>query len=121
MELFLNSGTPVCEENAKCLLVRDINRKCRKRSLNWRIGLQKSSYSIWSAPNHFGTEGQKVPKGSDVRNIKSSLGPIAKVFTDQEQNELVSYLKLMERLFGLNRKELCGLAYQLAKRNNKLH
>jgi hypothetical protein len=89
--------------------------------LTGELGYRRAAIAFGVPQTTLERKVKKFRGAPDVRNIKSSLGPIAKVFTDQEQNELVSYLKLMEGLFGLNRKELCGLAYQLAKRNNKLH
>ncbi|CAI6356950.1 unnamed protein product [Macrosiphum euphorbiae] len=54
--------------------------------------------------------------------VKDSLGPRLTVFNTTEENELVSYLKLMEgRLFGLSVEDLKKLAYQLAEKNNITH
>ncbi|KAJ2950879.1 hypothetical protein O0L34_g5239 [Tuta absoluta] len=59
---------------------------------------------------------------NQIQNVKVPLGPIATVFTKDEEQELVVYLKEMEaRLFGLTTTELQKLAYQLAVRNNKQH
>lgn len=53
---------------------------------------------------------------------REQLGPISKVFSDEEEKELVSYIKLMEnQLFGLTTNDLRKLAYQLAEKNNKNH
>ncbi|KAF2892904.1 hypothetical protein ILUMI_13269 [Ignelater luminosus] len=57
---------------------------------------------------------------NQVQTVKVPLGPIATVFTEEEEKELVEYLKEMEgRLFGLTTSELKKLAYELAVRNNK--
>lgn len=52
--------------------------------------------------------------------VSLPLGPIRPVFNEEEERELVQYLKDMEgRLFGLNTTELRRLAYQLAVKNKK--
>lgn len=59
---------------------------------------------------------------SSILNVKVSLGPISTVFSEEEEQILVTYLKEMEgRLFGLSTSELQKLAYELAVRNNKQH
>ncbi|XP_071052321.1 uncharacterized protein [Onthophagus taurus] len=55
-------------------------------------------------------------------NVEDQLGPLKGVFTPEEEQELVDYIKVMEnRLFGLTANEVNRLAYQLAVRNNKQH
>ena len=50
--------------------------------------------------------------------IDKSDGKYKNVFTPEQEEELVSYLKTMEsRLFGLTMKDLRSLAYDLAERN----
>lgn len=75
----------------------------------------------------------KVPQTTLERHVKAirikgemkldlPLGPIKTVFSYEEENELVKYLKEMEaRLFGLTTLELRSLAYQLAVKNCKVH
>lgn len=57
-----------------------------------------------------------------IQNVKVSLGQISTVFSKEEEQIFVAYLKEMEgRLFGLSTSELQKLAYELAARNNKQH
>lgn len=59
---------------------------------------------------------------NSIQNVKVALGPISTVFSEEEEQILVAYLKEMEgRLFGLSTSELQKLAYELAVRNNKQH
>ncbi|CAK1582112.1 unnamed protein product [Parnassius mnemosyne] len=54
--------------------------------------------------------------------FKVPLGPKEKVFTDNEEEELCKYIIDMEsRLYGLTMKDLRGLVYRLAVKNNKRH
>lgn len=74
-----------------------------------------------------------VPKSSLERYVKKkkkyanykidkSEGKFNKVFTPEQEDELVAYLKSMEsRLFGLTMKDLRSLAYQLAEQNGLSH
>jgi len=48
------------------------------------------------------------------------LGSFKTVFNEEQESELVDYIKTMEaRLFGLTTKELRLLANQLAKKNQQ--
>ncbi|KAG8239760.1 hypothetical protein J437_LFUL010608 [Ladona fulva] len=74
-----------------------------------------------------------VPKSSIERYVKTakkypdykvdkSDGKYKNVFTAEQEEELVSYLKTMEsRLFGLTMKYLRSLAYELAEKNELTH
>lgn len=54
--------------------------------------------------------------------INKTAGKFQAVFTQEQEHELVNYLKTMEaRLFGLTMKDLRTLAYQLAVRNGIGH
>lgn len=56
------------------------------------------------------------------RQIKKPLGPKTTVFSNEEELQLVAYLKKMEaRLFGLTTSDLRRLAYQWAERMGKNH
>ncbi|KAK9739010.1 Tc5 transposase DNA-binding domain [Popillia japonica] len=60
---------------------------------------------------------KKIRKNPDY-NIDKRAGKFKNVFTEEQELELVSYLKTMEaRLFGLTMKDLRSLAYQLAVGN----
>ena len=51
---------------------------------------------------------------------KGFVGGFQKVFTDQEEEELVQYtLKMEELLVGLTRDDICSFAFQLATKYNK--
>ncbi|XP_022830992.1 uncharacterized protein LOC111359630 [Spodoptera litura] len=65
---------------------------------------------------------QARKRENNILNVKVPLGPITTVFSEEEEQILVTYLKEMEgRLFGLSTSELQKLAYELAVRNNKQH
>ncbi|CAH2085284.1 unnamed protein product [Euphydryas editha] len=65
---------------------------------------------------------QARKRENSVMNVKVPLGPITTVFSKEEEQILVTYLKEMEgRLFGLSTTEFQKLAYELAVRNNKQH
>ncbi|KAF9413680.1 hypothetical protein HW555_008126, partial [Spodoptera exigua] len=65
---------------------------------------------------------QARKRDNNILNVKVPLGPITTVFSEEEEQILVTYLKEMEgRLFGLSTSELQKLAYELAVRNNKQH
>ncbi|XP_044750601.1 uncharacterized protein LOC123310947 [Coccinella septempunctata] len=65
---------------------------------------------------------QARKRENGVQNVKVPLGPITTVFSEEEEQILVDYLKEMEgRLFGLSSSEFQKLAYELAVRNNKQH
>ena len=52
----------------------------------------------------------------------SGLGSFKTVFTPEEEQELVKYIKKMEgMLFGLSPMDLRRLAFELAERNEKDH
>ena len=54
--------------------------------------------------------------------IDITAGKFQAVFTQEQEFELVTYLKTMEsRLFGLTLNDLRALAYQLAERNDIAH
>jgi hypothetical protein len=54
--------------------------------------------------------------------LPKHFGPKDKVFSDEEEQELCIYILAMEsRLYGLTLKDLKGLAYRLAVKNNKPH
>lgn len=60
----------------------------------------------------------KKAKNNLDYKVDKSDGKYKNVFTSEEEDELVSYLKTMEsRLFGLTMKDLRSLAYQLAEKN----
>lgn len=61
----------------------------------------------------------KVKQGKEV-TFGEPLGPIKKVFSEEEEGEIETYLKDMEaRLFGLTTLDLRRMAYELAVKNNK--
>ncbi|XP_044749782.1 MFS-type transporter clz9-like [Coccinella septempunctata] len=65
---------------------------------------------------------QARKRENGVQNVKVPLGPITTVFSEEEEQILVDYLKEMEgRLFGLSTSEFQKSAYELAVRNNKQH
>lgn len=54
--------------------------------------------------------------------FKVPLGPKEQVFTDNEEEELCKYIiDMASRLYGLTMKDLRGLVYRLAVKNNKRH
>ncbi|XP_059061706.1 tigger transposable element-derived protein 6-like [Achroia grisella] len=62
----------------------------------------------------------KIRKGE--LSLDSTLGNFKPVFSEKEEEELVSYIIEMEkRLFGLTTIVLRKLAYQLAEKNGKTH
>lgn len=64
----------------------------------------------------------KKRKENPDYKIDKTAGKFKNVFTEEQELELVNYLKTMEaRLFGLTMKDLRSLAYQLAVRNGIGH
>lgn len=64
----------------------------------------------------------KKRKENPDYKIDKTAGKFKNVFTEEQELELVNYLKTMEaRLFGLTMKDLRSLAYQLAVRNGISH
>lgn len=64
----------------------------------------------------------KKAKNNPAYKVNKSDGKYKNVFTSEQEDELVSYLKTMEsRLFGLTMKDLRSLAYQLAEKNGVPH
>ncbi|VVD03561.1 unnamed protein product [Leptidea sinapis] len=65
---------------------------------------------------------QARKRDNNILQVKVPLGPITTVFSEKEEQILVTYLKEMEgRLFGLSTSEFQKLAYELAVRNYKQH
>ena len=61
-----------------------------------------------------GARENSPPSSSTNIKVKVSLGPKQPVFTEEEENELCSYILDMEtRLYGLTTKDLKALAYNL--------
>lgn len=59
---------------------------------------------------------------STTMKMKVQLGPKVTVFSYNEEKELCNYILDMEsRLYGLTTKDLRGLVYRLAIKNNKQH
>lgn len=64
----------------------------------------------------------KNENDSGTIKMKVKLGPKLSVFTFDEEKELCDYILDMEsRLYGLTTKDLRGLVYRLAIKNNKPH
>ncbi|KAK0162410.1 hypothetical protein PV327_006190 [Microctonus hyperodae] len=64
----------------------------------------------------------KLRRGNPTLQVKKTLGKYKCVFSEEQENELVDYLKNLEqRNCGLTSKEVRCLAYQLASRNNHDH
>lgn len=115
-------------------MVRTYKKKTKRGE--WSAGTMKEAVSqvlsrkmgYKKAANQFGVPQttleryvKKVKQGGEV-SFGLPLGPIKTVFSEQEEREMVSYLKYMEeRLFGLTTTDLRKMAYQLALRNGKKH
>lgn len=56
----------------------------------------------------------------DIQKVKVPLGPVAPVFSQEENNEIVNYLLHMKSSFyGLITKDLNQMVYQLGVRYTK--
>lgn len=54
--------------------------------------------------------------------VTIGLGSLKTVFNEEQENDLVEYIKMMEaRLFGLTSKDLRFSAYQFAEKNKISH
>ncbi|CAK9832694.1 hypothetical protein ANTRET_LOCUS9486, partial [Anthophora retusa] len=87
--------------------------------LEKKLGYRKASL-LYGVPRSTLERRVKEMKEKGEMKLVTPLGPIQPIFTLEEEEELVRYLKSMEaRLFGLNSTELRQLAYQMAVRNRK--
>lgn len=89
--------------------------------LSSQMGLLKAA-TQYNVPRSSLERYVKKSKDNPDYKIDKSDGKFKNVFTPEQEEELVSYLKMMEsRLFGLTMKELRSLAYDLAEKNGLSH
>ncbi|CAK9829605.1 hypothetical protein ANTRET_LOCUS6910 [Anthophora retusa] len=87
--------------------------------LEKKLGYRKASL-LYGVPRSTLERRVKEMKEKGEMKLVTPLGPIQPIFTLEEEEELVRYLKSMEaRLLGLNSTELRQLAYQMAVINRK--
>lgn len=85
------------------------------------MGLRKAS-AQFNVPKTTMQKAVQHKLKEDSFKIDKSRGKFQSVFSKDQENEPVNYLKDMEgRLFGLSMKDFRALAFQLAEKNNLAH
>lgn len=89
--------------------------------LDNQMGLDRAS-AEFGVPKSTLARYVKKKRGNPELKVDKKAGKFQCVFTEQQELELVTYVKNMEkRLFGLSMQDLRTLAYQLAERNKIVH
>ena len=118
-------------------MVRNYVRKTTRQSWD-EVSMQRAVLSVMNGDQGYKkaaemydvpqtTLERRVKKFKQTNDIESACRKgfacgFKTVFTQEEEAELAKYVQQMERmLFGLTPNELCGLAFELAERNNKVH
>lgn len=96
-----------------------------KEVINGRMGYFKAANQFQVPQTTLERKVKKIKSESkevESFDVNCRLGPYKTVFSPEEEEQLVNYIKNMEsRLFGLTGNDVKRLAYQLAVRNNKQH